>query len=139
MNLRCLLVLAGMGVMLSLSACGSNYKGPKLGEVIGTVTVDGNPIDGAEVTFQPSGARMSVASTDADGKYRMRFTMDKYGAAVGAHRVMITTARTASGGEGVPEVKARKELLPAKYHSKSELVAEVAPGSNVIDFALTTK
>jgi hypothetical protein len=131
--------LMGLGLATCLCACGANYKGPPLAEVTGTVTIDGAPIDDAEVSFQPKGARMSLGNTDSQGKYRMRFTMDKYGAAVGSHRVMITTARTASGGEGVPEVKARKELLPAKYHSKSELVAEVAPGSNVIDFALTTK
>jgi hypothetical protein len=44
--------------------------------------------------------------------------------------VRITTATEERGG---------RELLPAKYHAKSTLTADVAPGSNTIDFPLTAK
>jgi hypothetical protein len=131
----CLLVAA---CFVTVGCGGSNL--PPTGTVTGVVTVDGQPIEGASVEFIPSSGRPSVGLTDASGKYELMITNDDKGALVGSHKVRITTLvnPVSSEGDG-PTVEGRKEMLPAKYHDESELTAEVASGSNTIDFALTTK
>ncbi len=121
-----------------LVGCGESNSVP-LGQVQGTITVDGQPLDGAEITFEPANGRPSVGMTDDAGHYFLEYTMEKRGAVLGSHVVRIRGARNASGGEGDgPQVAARKENLPAKYHTASELTAEVNKGKNVIDFDLVT-
>lgn len=118
----------------------SKPSGPDLGYVEGDVTLDGKPLDGAEVQFEPSDARPSVAFTDENGHYVLKFTGSRDGATVGTHTVRILSARGSSGGEGDgPLVKARPELLPAKYHVNSQLTANVQSGNNTIDFDLQSK
>lgn len=118
----------------------SKAAGPELGYVEGNVTLDGKPLDGAEVQFEPSDSRPSVAFTDENGHYVLKFTGSRNGATVGTHVVRILSARGSSGGEGDgPLVKARPELLPAKYHDKSTLTADVQSGNNTIDFDLQSK
>lgn len=136
----CRSVALAMVVGLSLAGCGGSSEGPELGQVSGTVTLDGQPLEGAEIQFQPAEDRPSRGQTDSSGFYRLSFTGNRMGAVLGDHTVMITTVRAASGGEGdQPAVAARKELLPARYHDKTELVKTVAAGSNTIDFALTSQ
>jgi hypothetical protein len=61
------------------------------------------------------------------------------GAAVGKYTVKVTTGRVAVLSEGVEIQPAIPETLPAKYHSSSELVAEVVPGDNEFNFDLQSK
>jgi len=125
-------------IPLILAGCRPS-DGIKLGKVEGTVTVDGQPIEGAELTFQPDAARPSYGITDSAGHYFLQFTMDRDGAVVGKHTVSITTKRSQSGGEGgAPLIAARKEVLPAKYHTATELTRDVIAGANRIDFELLT-
>lgn len=131
--------LAMIAVMALCLGC-AQESGPELGYVEGNVTLDGKPLDGAEVSFEPSDSRPSVAFTDDSGHYVLKFTGARNGATVGTHTVRIVSARGSSGGEGDgPLVKARRELLPPKYHEKSTLVAEVKSGNNTIDFELESK
>ncbi|MCA8988283.1 MAG: carboxypeptidase regulatory-like domain-containing protein [Planctomycetaceae bacterium] len=134
-----LLSLVFTSLFLPCLGCGGS-SGPDLGKVDGTVTVDGAPIEGATVTFQPASGRPSMGITTADGKYSLMYTSEQYGAIPGTHTVSIRTARDQTGGEGdQPLVEGRAELLPAKYHDESELTAEVSKGSNTLNFDLTTK
>lgn len=122
-----------------LSGCAGN-DGPEIATVSGTILADGKPLDGASITFVPKDGRPSVATSDAEGHYKLSYTNDKQGAVVGPHTVRVTTARDASGGEGdQPLVPARKELLPAHYNTNSDLTAEVKSGDNIINFELQTK
>jgi hypothetical protein len=125
---------------LGLVGCGGGGDTPPLGLVSGKITFDDQPLDDAEVIFQPADGRASVGKTNSSGLYSLAYTMEAKGARIGSHKVTITSARNASGGEG-PEtpLAERKELLPAKYHSKSELTAEVKSGSNTINFDLKSK
>lgn len=133
-----LAMMAAMALCLVMG-CSQN-SGPELGYVEGNVTLDGNPLDGAEVQFEPEDARPSVAFTDENGHYVLKFTGSRDGATLGTHTVRILSARGSSGGEGDgPLVKARPELLPAKYHVKSTLTADVQSGNNTIDFDLQSK
>lgn len=126
-----------MGLALSSQGCQSDEI--ELGQVTGLVTVDGQPIESAQLEFTPTDGRMSIAQTDANGHYQLRYTSDRKGAMIGTHKVAVTTALQPVQEEGAPWTKGRKELLPAKYHSQTELTAEVKPGSNEINFELTSK
>lgn len=124
-------VLATASV-LSLCGCGCGGDLPELGKVKGVVTLDGQPLAEAQVEFLPESGRPSGAETDEDGRYRLRYTADTDGAIVGRHTVKI---RTAIDGRDDPA----SERLPPRYHSPSELTADVEAGSNEIDFELSLR
>src|ERR1700724_2573379 len=88
--------LVGMG-MLVLAGCGG---GCQVAAVSGQVTMNGQPLPGAQVTFQPIGSSGedpgpgSSGITDDQGRYTLKLlTLSKPGAVVGKHRVMIFTYR----------------------------------------------
>ncbi|QDS86547.1 hypothetical protein EC9_07130 [Rosistilla ulvae] len=135
------IVATGLLAMLTLATFGCGPSGlPPLGTVHGTVTIDGQPVEGASIEFTPENGRPSVGETDADGNYNMMFTYDADGALVGEHTVRITTARQGviSEGDG-PSIEARPERLPAKYNEASELTVDVVAGDNTFDFDLEGK
>lgn len=110
---------------------------PEIGEVTGTVTLNGQPLEGALVEFQPESGRPSSAVTDAEGHYVLLYSDGVEGAAVGTHTVSITSRRDASGGEGdEPVVEARPETVPQQYNDESTLKVEVKEGVNTHDFTL---
>jgi hypothetical protein len=104
-----------------------------MGTVTGTVTLDGQPLPNAIVFFQPEQGRPSSAITDSAGVYYLMYTSKIEGALVGKHIVHIRTEMDAWD-----ERPAVKEFLPDRYHEKSELNADVQPGANQVDFALTS-
>jgi len=116
---------------MAVGAAGGCSRGdrPPLGEVHGTVTLDGKPLPRAMVSFRPeSGGRLSRGLTDDAGRYELIYLRDIRGAKIGRHEVMVTTA-----GEDVPD-----ERLPARYHRETTLSAEVEAGANEFDFPLTS-
>lgn len=121
---------------LASAVMGTNRGWPDLGEVSGVVKLDGQPLQGATVTFRPltddeknaNKISSSVGITDAEGRYTLKYVRDADGAAVGAHQVLIE-AFLPNGAQ----------QLPARYNVDTKLTAEVAPGSNTFDFLdLTT-
>jgi hypothetical protein len=104
-----------------------------MGTVTGTVTLDGQPLPNAIVFFQPGHGRPSSAITDSAGVYFLMYTAKTEGALVGKHVVHIRTEMDA-----MDERPAGREFLPERYHEKSELNADVQPGANRVDFALTS-
>ena len=148
--IRDLLVLS----VVFFSAVGCGESGPPLGTVSGKVTLDSKPLPNSLVTFvpQPQG-RSSTGTTDADGNYKLIF-LDKDGALVGKHKVVVTTIQTAAPvkemssddpeyakqaqGEGSATAAAFVEKIPAKYNAKSELIRDVTSGNNVINLELTS-
>lgn len=116
--------------LLTLAGCSRSNR-PPLGNVTGTVTLHGVPLRAALVVFTPDGpGRSAIATTDTAGRYELSFLRDIAGANVGTHTVRITTATEDRGG---------KEILPDRYHAKTELTAAVEPGSNTLDFPLRSK
>jgi hypothetical protein len=125
-------LFAALGILLL------GCSGGDIGKVKGQVTLDGQPLPGALVVFQPEdGSRPSTGRTDDAGKYELLYSREVKGAKVGKHKVSITTGSESDGEKGKPEVVVEK--VPAKYNVKSELVREVKPGTNEIDFALDSK
>jgi hypothetical protein len=92
------------------------------------VTLDGQPLVNADITFQPEDApRGSTGRTDADGRYELAYKRGQMGAIVGPHIVRI---------EFSTEVVRNPPPIPARYAAKSELHPEVKPGDNNLDFDL---
>ncbi|HVJ69639.1 MAG TPA: carboxypeptidase-like regulatory domain-containing protein [Caulifigura sp.] len=124
--------LSGL-VMLGLCGCG---RPENIGRVSGQVTLDGAPLEGALVQFEPlAGNSPSGGLTDAAGKYSLTYTREIKGAEIGEHRVIITTQ---NGGDpdASPPIPKSPERLPARYNRKSELRAKVETGTNMLDFKL---
>jgi hypothetical protein len=115
--------------------CGPAGDIPDLGQVTGTVTLDGKPLAGARVLFEPQGGgAMSNGMTDSSGKYEMWYTADVKGAALGKHVVRIETPPNPD-----PETGETPPALPAKYNTESTLTADVKAGDNTVNFELTSQ
>lgn len=122
-----------------LIGCGGG-DGPDLGTVSGTVTLDGKALANATLTFTPTGekgGRPSIAITDDDGEYELKYTAALAGAPPGEYEVSITTSTSESDDDG-NDIET-EEILPAKYNAATVLKKTIEPGSNTIDFALDRK
>ena len=118
-------------VLVAVSGCARQAL---VGEVEGTVTLDGEPVEKATVMFQPSQGATSYGETDGQGKFVLRQSGDRPGVLVGTHKVTVETYRIHTSSEGEPVVI--PETIPAKYNANSELTRDVKPGKQIIDFDL---
>ena len=109
----------------------SQEGGFKLAKVSGTVTLDGQPVAGAGLEFVADAGGVAYGRTDASGRYYMSFGNSRTGAIVGRNQVRITAGDRVTVGEKKYE---STEVFPKKYNKESELVVEVASGSNTFDF-----
>lgn len=85
-KIRCISLICGL---MSLVAVGCGQSGPKLYPVSGTVTYDGQPLEGASVLFIPQGGRPSMGMTDGSGKFTIA-TNGKPGAPQGTYNVTVS-------------------------------------------------
>jgi hypothetical protein len=116
--------------------------------VTGKVTYNGQPVEGAVVSFlgEGEGARVATAISGAGGAYEL-MTVDEEGAMPGKYAVTVTKSEAAVGASQSMEEAAKslapppvaKELLPAKYGDPAQtpLKFDVKAGANTIDLALT--
>jgi major membrane immunogen (membrane-anchored lipoprotein) len=115
------LVLCGAALLVGCS------KNDDLSEVTGVVTLDDRPLADAMIVFSPVGnGTTSYGRSDSEGKYRMLFRDNEYGAWLGENIVRITTF----------DLGGKKEQVPIVYNSRSTLKVEVKPGENVHNFQL---
>jgi hypothetical protein len=113
--------------------------------VTGTVTLDGQPLTNALVTFYPEGKTPGLGGngrTGADGKYTLTPNRKGQGLAPGEYRVVISRRLNPDGSVADPNVppiesKAR-ETLPPIYSQResSKLKANVSKDQTVYDFPL---
>jgi len=115
-------------VILSSIGCGRSDL-PPLGRVRGTVTLDGKPLSGVVVTFQPEKGRPAVANTDSNGNYDVIYTEGVKGANVGPNTVRVLWPDGESGGPPIPD----------KYNAKTTLKFDVKPGNNTFDIKMESK
>jgi len=93
------LLLGGL-CLVALGGCG---KSSNVVPVSGRVTMDGQPLAGARITFQPVGdwqnpypGSGSYGETDSNGYYSLKLIdSGQAGAIVGKHRVTITPKESA--------------------------------------------
>jgi hypothetical protein len=118
--------------------------GNGLSAVSGTVTLDGQPVGGpgifGTVTFsRASGGATGVGTIDQSGHYEIQ-TGSRNGVEPGAYSVAVSVKRVEppANRDALPKATA---ISPEKYASaaQSGLRADVKPGRNSIDFALSSK
>lgn len=119
---------------LTVTGCGR----PSFGEVEGTVTLDGKPLEGVMVHFVPdfvdgSAGPTSWGGTDAAGHYTLAcMNQNQKGAFVGKHRVVCNEPERLSG-------EAKGSRIPERFRSPATtpLRFEVREGKQTIDLHLT--
>ena len=122
--------IGGAISVLFIVGC-SRSQQPPLGLVRGTVRLDDQALANATVRFTPAGpGRTSEGTTNADGHYELRYLRDIPGANIDQHIVRITTANESNGG---------REILPPRYHARSQIEARVVTGTNDLNFDLRSQ
>lgn len=127
--MRTLAVLVVVSATMLLSVGCGRRDLPPLGRVRGTVTLDGKPLSGVIVTFQPEKGRPAVANTDANGNYDVVYSGGVKGANVGFNTVRVFW----------PDGEKGTAAIPDKYNAKTTLKFEVKPGNNTFDLKLESK
>ncbi len=128
------LSLSGMLCLAFVMCPGCGSSGPPLAPVTGTVLLDGNPVAGLLVEFQPiQNGRPSMAYTDQQGRFKLQFTKSRWGAMPGEHRVMVSYERDPDAETPQPKVK-----IPKRYNEATELRHEVVKGKNHVELALVS-
>lgn len=131
----------------SFSSAGCGPDGPPLVPVSGQVTLDGDPLDGAAVTFLPEdpepGQLGGFGKTGTDGKYTIVNSNGGDGLAVGKYKVAVSKSNfqpTTSSEEGLGAVTAadlKDELSPAYSDlSRTTLSYSVDQSGGSIDIEL---
>ncbi len=124
--------------VFTLVGCSSSDQ-PDTGEVFGVVTLNGTPIEAALIEFRPkSGGRSSIAHTDANGAYELRYNANTPGAKVDVHTVSISYSRDPMiDDNGKVTEKGVAEKFPKEYTDGS-MEREVKPGKNEFNFDATS-
>ena len=141
----CMLIVVGTSMFFQ-AGCGGRGDQPDLGQVAGTITLDGKPLSGIAVVFQPDSGRPSRGMTDAEGKYELTYIRQTKGTKVGSNRVEIAPSEDGEA-EGLEigddesksdtkRSKSGKPTIPSRYNARSELKADVKAGKNTFDFKL---
>jgi hypothetical protein len=118
-----LLSFVAGAVLVMLTACGEP-AGPKTEPVSGVVTLDDKPVEGATVTFAPTGSGSAASGvTDAAGTYKLTTFRAGDGAVMGSYAVSITKTEGSDQAnvnlEGLSEEEAMKKAAEAYYKSSS--------------------
>ncbi|MFN0196088.1 MAG: carboxypeptidase regulatory-like domain-containing protein [Planctomycetaceae bacterium] len=139
-------------VLAGLMGCGGETAKelPKTQPVSGVVTLDGQPLAGAVVTFIPTDATTGVecvGQTDESGKYSPTQTRGSEGVPTGTYKVTIS--RFLRGGKPIPLDDAGGgtggvvvESLPPHYSNPSATTQTATVpegGGTAFDFKLTSK
>lgn len=132
-------MLGFLALCLAVAGCSRGYDGDRRFSLSGKVTVDGQPLDSGNISFIPkSGDRQRVSGGPiVDGTYSV---LEESGANAGSYRVEIrwqkATGKKYKDPDSGEMFDVRKEGLPARYHSKSELTADVSDDKTTFDFEL---
>lgn len=146
----CCLRMRGLSVGVLVVACAGCGGGPSLPDTVpvsGKVTLNGQPLADASVTFVPTGTTRGdggFGTTAADGRYELRYLRGGAGVPAGTYRVVISKRAMPDGSPAVegPDVapidSPAREVLPPKYSHEeyTTLSATVPAGGGTIDFQL---
>lgn len=146
-------IVASLGLLLLItSGCSTvpatDYGKLGLVEVSGTITLDGQPLADAVVTFEdPTSGQFSFGKTNSSGVYELQLDSEMWGVVPGPKLVRISTTRKILGlnsdeeggseeGEEGPAAPRVVEAVPEKYNTKSELQVTVSESETTFDFDL---
>jgi hypothetical protein len=119
--------LAALVLGTAAAGCGGGDGLPRQA-VSGSVTLDGKPLAGGSIQFQPgpgSSAAVSGGAVIADGRFAIA---REQGLVPGSYKVMIFSH---GGAEAAPEAPGPQtgpppERIPARYNASTTLTADVA-------------
>lgn len=114
------LVFLSLGFILA-GCFSKSEKLPELTPVTGKVTLDGKPLEGAQISFQPDEGRSSNGVTDKEGHYEIYLKAGVRGAVMGKHKVKISVEENMNLPKGEKQI-----FIPAKYNSQSILKATLS-------------
>lgn len=126
-------ITVSCGLVLLLTALVGCGDSSDLAPVSGRVTVNGQPVPGLEVVFTSLDHEMvrpSSGTCDANGNYRLMFTLNEAGAMVGRNQVSFVAPVD-------PEEGTESVAIPPEYSEESTVEYTVTPGPNTnVDFDL---
>lgn len=135
------IVLCGLVLLLATGGgCGGGRQGPETVEVVGFVSLNGEPLPGADVFFHPVSSDTNLQACQAVSGADGRFTMQTHVAAgeykpgmiPGEYRVSISKLDTSNV---TSTFTAPTNVLPAKYASPDTSGFKVTvSGDKVNDF-----
>lgn len=109
----------GLSAALMLAGCGQG--GPTRCEVVGKVTLDGQPVATGEVLFLPAdGIGPSDACPIVNGEFKGQVTP-------GAKQVQVNSTKDTGkvAPDGLPDYQ---NIIPKQYNTESTLTAEIKQG-----------
>lgn len=133
---------------LAVTGCGP--RRPATAAVAGRILLDGQPLAGAAVLFEPvAGGRPARGSTRDDGGFTLTTFDRDDGVVPGRHRVAVTKvvvegmAADAIGLEAAPAAGplVERAVVPSRYGdpAASGLEADVPAGGATVEFTLDSK
>ena len=135
--------VAAVGCILAMVCSAGCGNSDAIGDVSGTISVDGSPAGPGTIMFDPVPGEgpigpSAVGQIGSDGRYTLTLPGGKNGAHVGEYRVMILSAVKEEFGEEEAATTRRPSRINIRYEDikHSGLTATVVPGDNVIDFEL---
>lgn len=135
------------GILLLVCLVGCGGRPYAVAPVAGRVSLDGEPLAGGVVNFQPIAAKNTTSPGPGatgrlgpDGRFALELLDGSPGAVVGEHRVRIySVAGEGPAASDTDEPGRPKERVPVRYNYQSELTFTVPPGGTAsADFSLTT-
>jgi hypothetical protein len=140
-------------ISLAFSGCMTKpYTGPKTYFVNGTITLDGRPLEGADIQFLPkeNAGEIAVGKSVSAGNFKLSSIqgLPEQGAMAGIYTVIVSKTETVQlpkpkidpvSGDSVTQIS--KELLPAIYQDpiKTPLEVTIIEGRNQIRLDLKSK
>ncbi|PQO29026.1 carboxypeptidase-like regulatory domain-containing protein [Blastopirellula marina] len=141
---RVFILMRNVLLLTSVSLCLGCYADSKLSAVGGAITLDGRPLPGATVTFQPLPETMgqtAMGRTDAAGRYWLK-VRNKKEIAPGGYRVEVKVINEVTNKEGmVVGVKEDPKLkIDRRFNDQTTLRANVESGAvNEFNFDVSLK
>jgi hypothetical protein len=139
-------LLVGVAVVSMMIGCGGSER---FAPVSGKVTLNGNPLAHATVSFQPfaktgsiEAGEGSTGKTNEKGEFTLSSSTGKRGALLGKHGVSISALDPQIGEHDTRPPRGgwpRADKVPSRYNAKTELTFDVpSGGTNKADFDLTS-
>ena len=138
-------IAAIAAMMICAAGC---QPAARVAPVSGRVTLDGKPLSGVHVSFEPIAREGSLeagggsyAITDADGKYTLLLVDgERPGAVVGKHRVAFTARSQVPDDIDLPVRPPPSVTVPDRFSRNSTLTFDVpASGTSAANFELESK
>jgi len=124
-----------LAAILALSGCSD---GAKLGDVVGTVSVDGVLAETGAISFFPvDGQGPTTGAAIVAGKYVSQAPLGNCKVEIRVPKIVGTKKLYDTPESPVQNIL--EEVLPAKYNETSELRLDVQPGKNAKNWDLSTK